>query len=120
MTLIFGVFFQKQVSFAARNYEQAVWNMLNRGMWSVEVFTVLESISVIVLDFYGLEHFGGGSDEIVRHYSGRFVRTTARTGVLALNFPKTLKIGSIRDVNLTNINKHIISTYGLFRFLRLY
>lgn len=31
------------VSFAARNYEQAVWNMLNRGMWSVEVFTVLES-----------------------------------------------------------------------------
>eukprot|EP00435_Cladocopium_sp_Y103_P057108 s3038_g19.t1 len=31
------------VSFAARNYEQAVWNMLNRGMWSVEVFTTLES-----------------------------------------------------------------------------
>ena len=60
VTLIFGVFFQKQVSFAARNYEQAVWNMLNRGMWSVEVFTVLESISVIVLDFYGLEHFLGG------------------------------------------------------------
>jgi len=48
-------FFPKQVSFAARNYEQAVWNMLNRGMWSVEVFTVLDSISVMVLDFYGLE-----------------------------------------------------------------
>lgn len=33
----------RNVSFAARNYEQAVWNMLNRGMWSVEVFTVLDS-----------------------------------------------------------------------------
>ena len=64
--------------------------------------------------------FWGGSDEIVRHYSGRFVRTTACTGVLALKFPITLKIGSIRDVNLTNINKHYFYIYGLFRFLRLY
>jgi hypothetical protein len=44
-----------------------------------------------------------------RHYSGRFVTTTARTGVLAPEFPITLKIGWIQDVNMTNMHQNIFS-----------
>ena len=36
----------RNVSFAARNYEQVVWNLLNRGTHSVEAFTSLERASV--------------------------------------------------------------------------
>ena len=52
-----------------------------------------------------------------RHYSGRFVTTTARTGVLAPEFPITLKIGWIQDVNMTNMHLNIFP--GFFRFLWL-
>ena len=44
-----------------------------------------------------------------RHYSGRFVATTARTGVLAPEFPITLNIGWIQDVNMTNMHQNIFS-----------